>query len=248
MGRDFRTSQEITTTATPEEVWDAIATGPGVNSWFMGRNEMESGEGGKTRMELMGETGESTITAWDPPRHFAIRGDEAPDGSFHAFEYLIEARGQGSTVVRLVHNGFIGHDNWEWEYNALSKGDPMYLGTLLTYLEHYRGKQATPLSAWAPPQPDEDTAWTGLLRGLGIEGEAEVGAPVRFQLPGEDEVTGVVDSFLPPGFLLVRADSGLYKFIGGGGMIGVGHHVFAPVPDTKAAESAWQSWLTNLYA
>lgn len=23
----------------PEEVWDAIATGPGMDSWFMGRNE-----------------------------------------------------------------------------------------------------------------------------------------------------------------------------------------------------------------
>ena len=35
--------------ATPEEVWQAIATGPGIDSWFMGRNEVEPGEGGRPR-------------------------------------------------------------------------------------------------------------------------------------------------------------------------------------------------------
>ncbi|WP_344594066.1 hypothetical protein [Actinomadura vinacea] len=30
------------------EVWAAITTGPGADSWFMGRNETETPEGGRT--------------------------------------------------------------------------------------------------------------------------------------------------------------------------------------------------------
>jgi hypothetical protein len=31
-------------------VWEAIATGPGLDSWFMGRNEVEPREGGTVRI------------------------------------------------------------------------------------------------------------------------------------------------------------------------------------------------------
>jgi uncharacterized protein YndB with AHSA1/START domain len=37
--------------ATSEQVWEAIATGPGIDSWFMGRNEVEPLEGGRVTME-----------------------------------------------------------------------------------------------------------------------------------------------------------------------------------------------------
>ena len=52
MAHPFEVSKEIEVDATPEEVWEAIATGPGIDSWFMGRNEVEPGEGGKARMVL----------------------------------------------------------------------------------------------------------------------------------------------------------------------------------------------------
>jgi hypothetical protein len=56
-----------------------------------------------------------------------------------------------------------------------------------------------------------------------------------------------VDSVLVPSFLGVRTDDGLYRFVGGGGLAGVGHHIFAPL-DQAEAERAWQSWLTRLFA
>jgi uncharacterized protein YndB with AHSA1/START domain len=248
MGHDFETRNEITVDATPEQVWEAIATGPGIDSWFMGRTTVEPRLGGRSDFELGGEpAGSSTITAWDPPNHFAFTGDPGPDGSFHAFEYLVEGRDAGSTVVRWVHSGFIGHDDWEHEYDALRKGDPMYLGTLLAYLTYYRGRFATPISAWAPPQPDADTAWGGLLRGLGLSDKAEPGDQVQLTLPDGTAYTGVVDSALVPSFILVRTDDALLKFVGGGGHIGVGHHIFSPVPDEAAATDQWQRWLTSLY-
>jgi hypothetical protein len=193
-------------------------------------------------------TSEGTVTAWEPPNRFAMRSETGPDGTFHAFEYLVEGRDQSGTVVRLVHSGFLGQDDWESEFNALRVGDPMYLGTLGTYLTYFRSRVGTPVSIFAPPQPDEQTVWLGLLRGLGLGDTAEVGQPVRLTLPGAGEVTGVVDSVLYPSFLGVRTDDALYRFVGREGSIGVGHHVFAPVADPAAAANAWHDWLVALYA
>ena len=54
MPRDFEIADEITLAATPEQVWDAIATGPGVDSWFMGRTELEPGHGGTNSLDMTG--------------------------------------------------------------------------------------------------------------------------------------------------------------------------------------------------
>ena len=248
MGNEFSTDNQISVDATPEQVWAAIATGPGIDSWFMGRNEVEPFEGGRTRMVVAGMfTGEGSVTAWEPPNRLATRSDMAPDGTFHAFEYLVEGRDQGSTVVRLVHSGFLGQDGWESEFNALRAGDPMYLRTLGTYLTYFPGRIATPIGIFAPPQPDEDTVWRGLLRGLGLGAEVTEGDPVRLTAPDAGEVTGVVDSVLYPSFLGVRTDEALYRFVGREGAIGVGHHVFYPVPVETAAAEGWRNWLIALY-
>ena len=122
MAHPFELTHEIQVDATPDDVWEAIATGPGVDAWFMGRNEVEPREGGTTRMTFPGSTEEGTVTAWEPPTRFAYRTPEGADGAFHAFEYLVEGREKGSTVVRWVHSGFLG-ENWEAEYEGLSEGD-----------------------------------------------------------------------------------------------------------------------------
>jgi uncharacterized protein YndB with AHSA1/START domain len=248
MGHDFNTDNEISVEATPEQVWAAIATGPGIDSWFMGHNEVEPREGGRTRMTIAGETAEGTVTAWEPPHRFATRSETAPDGTFHAMEFLVEGRDQGSTVVRLVHSGFLGQDDWEWEFNALRAGDPMYLRSLGTYLTYFPGRIGTPISAFPPPQPDEETAWRGLLRGLGLGDEATEGQAVRLTTPESVTVTGVVDSVLYPSYLGVRTDDALYRFVGGQGVIGVSHHVFSSVPDPDAAADGWRDWLVALYS
>ncbi|MGH3927218.1 MAG: SRPBCC family protein, partial [Pseudonocardiaceae bacterium] len=247
-GHEFETDNEITVDATPEQVWEAIATGQGIDSWFMGRNEVEPREGGAVRMlDRDYFTAESTVTVWEPPNRLAYRSAEGEDGSFMAFEFLVEGRGQGSTVVRLVHNGFLGGDDWEAEYDALRKGDPMYLRTLGAYLTHFLGRTATPVSAWGPQQPGQEDVWEGFKRGLGLTGTVTEGDKVRFTLDGSPPVEGVVDYVLFPSFRGVRTSDGLYRFVGGGGMVGVGHHIFSAV-EQEGAERTWQSWLTQLFA
>src|SRR2546422_580674 len=138
MAHPFEVRKEIEVDASPEEVWEAIATGPGIDSWFMGTNEVEPREGGRARMTLPGWSMESTVTAWDPPTRFVTETEHGEDGRFMAFEYIIEGREGGSTVVRFVHSGFLAGDDWETEYEALKSGDPMYIEKLAEYLKYLR--------------------------------------------------------------------------------------------------------------
>jgi hypothetical protein len=41
---------------------------------------------------------------------------------------------------------------------------------------------------------------------------------------------------------------GRYRFVGRGGVVAVGHHLFVEGVDRQEAERAWQSWLDRLFA
>ncbi|HSJ51077.1 MAG TPA: SRPBCC domain-containing protein [Actinomycetota bacterium] len=249
MGKPFELDHRIEVDATPEEVWEAIATGPGIDAWFMGRNEVEPREGGLVRMTFRGETEDATVTAWEPPTRFASRTAEGPDGAFHAFEYLVEGREKGSTVVRWVHSGFLG-ENWEAEYEGLSEGDPMYFDKLRVYLTYFRGRTATPVNVFGPLVPDRDHAWQTYHSALGLSGAPALDDQVHLTPAGLPEMHGVVD-WVSRDFLGVRTDDGIYRFMHisvFGGPTGVGHHLFADGLDQTEAENAWGDWLNDLFA
>ena len=80
---------EIEVPGTPEEVWEAIATGPGLDSWFLGHSEIEPRQGGTVRWSIGDFNIDSTVTAWDPPNRFVSSGSPMPDGTFHQFDYAV---------------------------------------------------------------------------------------------------------------------------------------------------------------
>ncbi len=121
MTHPFEIALEIALPASPDEVWEAIATGPGIDSWFMGRNSVDPHTGGIAAMDTGGHREEATIVAYEPGSRLATRTAADQDGRFMAFEYLIEGREGGSTVLRVVHSGLLG-DDWEDEYDALRRG------------------------------------------------------------------------------------------------------------------------------
>ena len=68
---------EVEVPGTPEEVWQAIATGPGISSWFV-PTEFEEQDGKPVAVTLNfgpGMESRSVVTAWDPPRMFAAQGE-----------------------------------------------------------------------------------------------------------------------------------------------------------------------------
>jgi uncharacterized protein YndB with AHSA1/START domain len=242
VGREWEQHDEVEVDATPEEVWAAITTGPGYDSWFMGRTEVEPGEGGTVSTDLGGYSMDSTITAWEPLRRFAFRGDETPDGRFIAFEYLIEGRERGSTVLRLVSNGFLPGDDWEAEYDAMVKGGAMYFATLVAYLTHFAGRTATPVFAVAPAAGQ---VFDRLPAALGLTAQPTVGDPVRGAPEGLPPVDGVVD-FVNPDAIGVRTSDALYRFVQGIGPTVAVHHLFADGVDRTESEQAWRAWLARL--
>jgi uncharacterized protein YndB with AHSA1/START domain len=245
MAHPFEIRDEIELDATPEEVWEAVATGPGTDAWFMGSNEIDPRVGGAARTVLPGFTIDSKVTVWDPPHRIVTQSEETPDGGVMAFEFIIEGRAGGKTLLRFVHSGFLAGDDWEAEYDALKGGDPMYIRKLGAYVTYFRGRRATPVSAYGP-SVDEERAMHVFRAALGLGSDVHLGDRARFASGGL-ELDGVVDE-TSAHTIGVRTDDGLFRFIHGlGGAVVVGHHVFADV-DQPTTERAWQAWLDGAFA
>jgi uncharacterized protein YndB with AHSA1/START domain len=247
MSHQFEIRDEITVDATPEQVWDAIATGPGIDAWFMGRNQVEPRVGGRTRMQTPSWSAESTITAWEPDRHFAYKGDENPDGTFMAFEYLLEGRSGGSTVVRFVHSGFLGDDDWEAEYDALTNGDRMYLEKLGLYVAHFGGRTATySLFALGQPGTDAERLWSTYRAAFGLGETVVPGDKARVAVDGLEPLDGVVEFARLPHWVGVRTEDGFYSLMRGPDNVPVVEYsAFNAGVDGSRVERAWQSWLAT---
>jgi uncharacterized protein YndB with AHSA1/START domain len=248
MGRKkFDIRKEVALDATPEQVWEAIATGPGLTAWF-------------APMDI--DPDSDMVVAWEPGRHLAVRTPPAEDGSTQAFEYLIEARDQGSTVLRFVHSGVFG-DDWSDEYEDMtSQGWDMYLHTLAQYLSRFGGLPAVYVQAESPSSSARPGAWprlmealraragTGARTGAGAGGPIELGTAVHLDLVGVGAIDGVVD-YLDANFVGLCTADALIRFHGRGliGMtVAVSHHAYGSDLDVTKAGQAWEAWLADVFA
>ena len=237
MTREFEIKKEVEVEGTPEQVWEAIATGPGIDAWFMGPHTVEPRLGGHMTLDLGFFQESSTITTWEPGKHLAYETAKGEDGAFHAMEYLIEGREQGTTVLRFVHSGILG-DGWGDEYlDQSSHGWDMYLFTMASYVKYFSGRRATYVIAQAPSGlPEGVDRWPVLMKALGVPTDFQVGDEVTLEPFG---ITGVIDYGKPGLFLGVRSADGMYRFHGAHA---VGHHVFG---DATGQNEKWQAFLNE---
>ena len=136
-----RLEKRVELDATPEQVWEAIATGPGIATWFVPQN-VEPREGGTVEQDYGGgETVSGRVTAWEPGRRFAYGAFEQPEDGRpdYAFEFLVEGRAGGGTVLRFVQSGFLDGADWDDEYNSFDAGWSLFLHNLCAYLRHFSG-------------------------------------------------------------------------------------------------------------
>ena len=76
---------EVEVPGTPEQVWQAIATGPGVSAWFV-PTEVDGRLGGTVTSHFGGGMDSvATITEWDAPHRFAAEGSWGPAAVAHAW-------------------------------------------------------------------------------------------------------------------------------------------------------------------
>jgi hypothetical protein len=187
------------------------------------------------------------VATWERPERLVVRIPAAEDGSVQAFEYVIEGRDGGTTVLRFVHSGVMG-DSWEDELT--SHGWDMYLHTLAQYFLHFAGKPATFVLAEAPPSSAAGDAWPTLLRAVGADGAPAVREAVKIDLPGAEPVEGIID-YARSTFLGLRTSDALYRFHGRmalGVPIAVSAYVYGRPVDRDALKEAWTAWLAGVFA
>jgi uncharacterized protein YndB with AHSA1/START domain len=242
MTHPFEVRDEITVDATPEEVWAAIASGPGVDSWLMGSTEVDSASRTAT-FTMFGEVSSSSITVWEPGHHYATQEAPKPDGTFMAMEWLIESRDGGGAVVRFVHSGLLG-DDWEAEYNGLSVGDHAYLTKLAVYLKHFAPR--TVKHSLFLPGPVTKDSWTAMTAVVGVGADAADGQPARLSVPGIEPVDGTIEFVVPQSFVGMRTEDAMYTLIHGhNDMVFATAHYFDD-RDPATETDAWQNWLSGL--
>ncbi|HEY8944824.1 MAG TPA: SRPBCC domain-containing protein [Polyangiaceae bacterium] len=254
-----RTSKpiEVEVPGTPEQVWQAIATGPGISAWLFPTDVEERPGGAVTFHMAPGMESSGTITTWDPPRCIAY---EEPNWSEGApplgTEFVIEARAGGTCVVRLVHSLFTDSDQWDKEFDGFEKGWRGFFQVLRLYLARFPGRRALPLRVMQSAAGSEADVWNQLARALEF---SDLKRGDRWTTSGltPPTLTGTVE-YAGEGsereMLVALSEPGP-----GIALVGVGSwndQVFASMSIylysedaalAREVESAWQAWMAGLF-
>lgn len=234
---------------TPEEVWDAIATGPGITSWFTPHTV--DGRVGGVVAASFGDLGsqDSEVTAWEPPRRFAYRSDgDRPLG----FEWLVEAKDGGTCIVRLVNSGFGDGEDWDADYDGMTGGWKIFLDNLRLQLTHFRGRRATASVPMAMLTGPHEAAWKTVCSTLGIAPDLAAGD----RLETVTGMTGTIDSTIRTDtvteYLLVLdgpvAGTGFITVEGAGDTVGASAYLYLYGDDAPAAAASWKDWFQLSFA
>lgn len=183
---------EVVVDGTPGEVWQAIATGPGISSWYVPHvvEEREGGEalasfGDAPEMQIPGR-----VAAWDPPRRIVFDGGEDVEGL--TFEWLVDAGDAGTCTVRLVNGGFGSGTEWDAQYDAMTEGWQLFLFNLQLHCHHFRGQQAVSMLPTTVAALSRSETWARLCADLGIPASLEVGDLVEVSADDELGLAGTV--------------------------------------------------------
>ncbi len=248
---------EVEVPGTPEEVWQAIATGPGISSWFMPA-EFEEVDGKPVTLRMNFGPGmdvRSPVTAWNPPQTFTAQGEGWGGSPPIATEWSVEALAGGMCKVRVVNSLFSSTDDWDGQLEATEHGWPGFFRTLTIYLTHFRGLRSELMQFVTPVAGSESQAWDTLTSAFELKG-LNVGE--HWTAPaGVPALNGVVEYVSQgPNDLLVRLDKpgpgvaalGSYD-MGGQVMVAVNFYRYGD----QAAEAAtretplWQAWLQERF-
>lgn len=244
---------EVEVPGTPEEVWQAIATGPGISSWFVPTTfEGSSGKPVSVTMNFgPGMLTTSAVTTWDPPRLFAAQGEGWGGSPPMATEWSVEARAGGVCVVRVVHSLFASTDDWDNQLEATESGWPGFFRTLRIYLTHFRGQRSALMQIMANVAAPEAQAWEALIAAMGVKG-LSVGqawaTPIGMPAHG-----GVLEYLAQtPYDALIRLDkpkagvAALGAFnCGGPSMVALNFYLYGDQAEETAARETplWQAWM-----
>ncbi|HUF99825.1 MAG TPA: SRPBCC domain-containing protein [Ilumatobacter sp.] len=126
---EYRMERTYEVPATPEQVWDAIATADGISAWMV-PTRLDPQIGGEVQFDLGGFTSIGVVTDYTPNQRFAYEepwpnepGMPTADLDMSsvtpiATEFLIESASGGSCVIRVVSSAYGSGADWENEFFA----------------------------------------------------------------------------------------------------------------------------------
>lgn len=244
---------EVEVPGTPEEVWQAIATGAGISSWFV-PTEFEEREGKPVAVKMNfgpGMESRSVVKAWDAPRTFSAESAGWGGSPPMATQWTVEARAGGVCVVRVVHSLFASTDDWDNQLEGTESGWPGFFRILRMYLTHFRGERSAMMQWVAPAAGTRAEAWATLTAALGLEG---VNAGQRWSASeGAPSLGGVVEHVNPSsGEPLLRLDKpgpgaaalGAVSH-GGKGMVVLSFYLYGDEAAATVTRETqlWQAWI-----
>jgi uncharacterized protein YndB with AHSA1/START domain len=243
---------DVEVPGTPEQVWEAVASGPGITAWFVPAS-VDGRAGGTVELDFGPGYGAETarITAWEPPRRFVTETAGEGRPAF-AMEWRVEARDGGTCVVRLIHSGFGSGDDWDTQYDATEAGWRLFLYNLRLYLTHFPGQRCSSVLVNGRADGPVDRAFGDLAAALGLPAEAGEGERVAASAPGVPPLAGTVERSAPNmlTLLLERPASGIAFVVAepagaGSALASVYAYLFGEGAAEAAArdEPAWRAWM-----
>lgn len=249
---------EVQVPGTPEQVWQAIASGPGISAWFV-PTQLDGKVGGKLACDFGGGMVSSAqITEWQPPHRFVATDTTwLQGGPPVATEWTVQAMDGGTCLVRVVHSLFASTADWDDQLEGTEHGWPSYFRVLLHYLRYHAGEASAAFVGMATSQQPAAATWQIMVQAFG-GGEPQVGQPLRIEAAGVATLAGTVVAIdnLPQGIgLMLHVDEPAPGVVMASAMDCMGMQMatlqafyYGANAATAAADgAAWQQWLTNLF-
>jgi uncharacterized protein YndB with AHSA1/START domain len=244
---------------TLEQVWDAIATGNGISSWFL-PTTVEEREGGDVYFSMGPDQGSAgSVSGWEPPVRLeysepdwaALAGHAGAPVTPMVSEFVVEASSGGTCVLRVVSSAFGTGAEWEREFfdEAMTGWEPFF-DNIRVYLTRFPGQRVTNLEVSVDVAGEADVVWAALRRALGAD---EVGRAVDVR-----GITGSVEriSTPPPNELLLNViapvpgylDFAAFDKGDGVTMVNLMGYLFAAdaAEYVERERPAWIAWLEGL--
>ncbi len=246
---------EVEVTGTAKDVWTAVATGPGISSWFV-PSTVEEHEGGETVSQF--GPGESMavrgrVRVWDPPSRVVFDGGDT--GEAMTFEWLVEDRVGGTCVVRLVNDGFGSGKEFDAQLDGMYAGWRMFLHNLYLHRRYFPGQVGVAVQPMAIADVGVDQAWGTLTDALGFPSAPAAGQDVATGPDVPTTIAGAVERAgrrmlslrihePGPGTALIAVED-----MNGQAAVSVWFWLYGADAGQQAPRvlKGWQGWLAHLF-